>query len=108
MPTDTERLSALENAVQHLSDSIWRLQGRINALETVALTSIMDRAKIDANPPQWIQTYVANMKITLATLLPDVEDQSKANRLLSETRLALEEALEQLLIHSGKDPMTRG
>ena len=101
MTTD-ERLASLEKTMQEAADHNWRTQGRLNALELVATAGTLNFAKLQHNPFQWIQDYIESMRQASKTMVPDVNEQSKGDRLLRETRDAIDEILQQLVQQAGQ------
>ncbi len=61
----------------------------------------LNLAKTQPDPFQWVQDYVEAMRQTSKGLLPDVDDPGKGDRLMKETRDALDELLSQLIQHAG-------
>jgi hypothetical protein len=102
MADDNVRLTELEAAVRQTAEHYWRFQGRINALELLSMLGVLNLAKTQPNPFQWIQDYVEAMRVTTRTLTPDVDDRSKGDRAVAETKSALEELLEQLIAQAGQ------
>jgi hypothetical protein len=100
--TPEERIANLENAMQQMGDHYWRFQGRINALELIATLAVLDFAKLQQNPFQYVQAYAEAMRQTTKTLIPDVDDQSKANRVVSEMRNAIDDHLHQVIANAGQ------
>jgi gamma-glutamyltranspeptidase len=100
--TPEERIANLENTMQQMADHYWRFQGRINALELIATLATLDFAKLQPNPFQYVQEYVEAMRQTTKGLTPDVDDPSKAPRLASETRHAIDDYLQQLVGNAGQ------
>lgn len=100
--TDAERLTALETFAHQMSDHYWRFQGRINALELTAMLATLDFAKMQPEPFQFIQQYVAAMRVTSSRLLPDTDDPAKGGRVKSETVNAIDDFLADLLRHAGQ------
>lgn len=92
----------IERVLRQVSNDLWALQGRINALQLVAMLSVLDHAKTQPHPFQWIQDYLAAMRVTMRGLTADVEDPSKGDRTVREMRGALEEFLAELLSHAGQ------
>ncbi|WP_315758912.1 hypothetical protein [Bradyrhizobium sp. SZCCHNRI2007] len=100
--TDAERIANLERFAHDMADRFWRFQGRLNALELTVTSGTLNFAKIQENPFQFVQEYVEAMRQTTKSLLADVDDPGKADRLTSETRDAMDELLAQLLQSSGQ------
>jgi hypothetical protein len=100
--TDADRLAALERNAAEMANHYWRFQGRINALELIATLATLDFAKLQPNPFEYIQAYVEAMRQTTKGLTPDVDDQGKGARLISETRHAIDDHLQQILMHAGQ------
>jgi hypothetical protein len=101
--TDTEqRIADLEIIAKHIVSQLWRLQGRMNAMEMVATLAVFNIAQTQPNPFHWVQAYVETMRKSTRSLVPEVDDQSKAERLLVETRTALEEFLTQVVREAGQ------
>ncbi len=97
MATDSERIAALEQFARDMAEHYWRFQGRMNALETITVLGTLNFAKMQPQPFQFIQDYVEAMRQTSKSLVPDVDDPSKADRLIAETRDGIDEFLAQLL-----------
>jgi hypothetical protein len=82
--------------VQGLSDSLRRLQGRINALELICLQTIEDAARFRHDPKAYMLRYVERARAR-ALPLADVDDQSKTDRTATERNQALEDFLTDVL-----------
>lgn len=104
--TPEERI--VEKAMHQMADRYWRFQGRFNALELAALAGVHNLAKTQPNPFEWVQAYVAAMRQTARTLIPDVDNQSDGARLLKETKIGIDEFLEQVVAHAGNLPGAPG
>jgi len=102
MMDQEDRIANLEQAMHQMAANYWRIQGRINALEIIAGQAILDYANLANNPFEWIQTYVKSMETTRKSLIPDVDDQPKGERLREETVIAIDEFLETLLGQSDR------
>jgi hypothetical protein len=100
--TPEQRLKNLETAMHQMSDHYWRFQGRINALELIATLATLDFAKTQPNPFQFIQDYIAAMRVTSSKLTPDVDDPTKGDRLRFETKDSIDHFLAELLQHAGQ------
>jgi len=100
--TPEDRITNLEDAMHQMADHYWRFQGRINALELIAMLATLDFAKSQPNPFEFIQAYVEAMRQTTKGLIPDVDDATKAPRLASETRHAIDDFLQQLISNAGQ------
>ncbi len=98
------RIVALEQSARENDERYWKILGRLNALELIAIDGILDIANTQANPFQWIQAYVRAMRQTSSTLTPDTTDPEKYARSLSETRDAIDNFLTQLIQHSRQLP----
>jgi hypothetical protein len=64
----------------------------------------MNFAKLQSKPFQWIQDYLEAMRQTSKGLIPLTDDPSKDDRLLVETKTAVDEFLEQLVMQAGRLP----
>jgi hypothetical protein len=102
MPTDSERIAELEKYAHQMANHYWRFQGRINAMELVATLATINFAKTQPDPFQFIQDYVESMRQTSSSLLPEVDDPNNADRLVSETKNAVDDFLAQLIQVSGQ------
>ncbi|WP_315729137.1 hypothetical protein [Bradyrhizobium sp. SZCCHNS2015] len=102
--TTEERLQNLEAAVGQMVERYWRFQGWMNALEMVVCADVMNLAKMQPRPFEWIQAYLAAMRQSASTLTPDVDNQAKGARLTRETRHALDEFLSGLVEQAGQLP----
>ncbi len=101
---DNERLSRIERTISEMQASIWRLQGRVNVLETVALQEILDRAQAQPTPRDWLTSYVQTMMAGLNSMGVDPSSAAESERLTEEVRLAFEEFLEGLSLRRGSVP----
>jgi hypothetical protein len=103
--TEEEQDRVITELVHHnraIYDQLWRLQGRLNALELIATLATLDFAKLQLKPFEYVQAYVEAMRQTTKGLTPDVDDQSNAPRLVSETRHAIDDYLQQLITNAGQ------
>ena len=100
--SDTDRITKLEQAMTAMTNHYWRFQGRINALETIAVQATLDFSKMQPEPFKFVQAYVAAMRVTSSHLLPDTDDPAKAERVISETKNAIDDFLADLLRHAGQ------
>ena len=98
------KIAALEQNAREMADHYWRFQGRLNALEITATLGVMNFAKLQPNPFQWVQDYVEAMRVMSRSLIPDTDDPGKRDRVLSETTNAIDEFLEQLVRNAGQLP----
>jgi hypothetical protein len=104
MSSIEERLNELEKATRQTTDNYWRIQGYLNALELVVLSDLYNFAKTQPHPFQWVQDFVEGMRQSSGSLIPDVDNGGEGNRLLKETKFALDGFLEQVVRHAGQLP----
>jgi (p)ppGpp synthase/HD superfamily hydrolase len=100
--TETERIAKLEQFARETTDHYWRFQGRLNAHELVLTVGTLNFAKMQREPFKFIQDYVAAMRSTSSNLVPEVDDATKADRLISETKNAIDDFLAELLRSAGQ------
>lgn len=83
-----------------IGEGLWKLQGRINALELVTGQAIEDGAKHYQDPKLYIREFVERAR-RRALPLADVDDPTKAERTIKERDEALEEFLTHLVAVTG-------
>jgi 16S rRNA U1498 N3-methylase RsmE len=98
---DDERIAALEQFARDVAEHSWRFQGRLNALELAVTIGTLNFAKSQPNPFQWVQDYVEAMRQSSKALVPDIDDPTKRDRLVSETRDGIDELLTLLIQQAG-------
>lgn len=75
------------------------MQGRINALELICLQNIEDRARLDADPKEFMRLYA--VRAETRTKNADVDNSAKAQRTVQEMQIALDDFLETVLVRGG-------
>lgn len=98
------RIVALEQSARENDERYLKLLGQLNALELIAMVGILDIANAQANPFQWIQAYVRDMRQTSSTLTSETANSENHARSLSETKDAIDNFLTQLIQQSRQVP----
>ncbi|MDH6259033.1 hypothetical protein [Bradyrhizobium sp. BR13661] len=85
-------------------DQFWRIQGRLNAIELLLMSEIFNMARLQPDPFPWMQRFIEATRFTSRGLAPDIMPDNEAARLTRETRDAVDEFLEQVVVHAGHLP----
>lgn len=101
---DRDRFDRLERDIADVRETIWRLQGRVNALETIAMQEIFDRAQMQPEPHSWLASYVDVMRKMIKSLVVDPSSDAHGDRLRSEVTRAIEDMLEGLILRQQSLP----